>query len=244
MTQRIERHTLSLGENISLRYALFRGETSVVQASPLLLCLHPGWGGEFPPVYYGEQFLSSVFIPAFSETGATIVSLDCPSGAWNNQVSRQAILKLLDHLKGQHEIDQTRVSLVGYSAGGWGVWYMLQENDDQFSSAILFATLPVIDPVDRFEDNFPKCRELLTSRLEEWLDRVPKIPIYIVHSIEDELLPYADANRAYQALAGVKRQVKFETVQGAGHFEGERYIEPLYASIPWLLDTWKLHKQD
>jgi pimeloyl-ACP methyl ester carboxylesterase len=238
MTDLIERHTLAIGDNYELRYSIFRGEISSAQVSPLLICLHPGWGGEFPPIYYGEQFLSSVFIPAFVDTGATIVSPDCPSGAWNNPGSRQAILKLLDHLIGQFAIDQTKISLVGYSAGGWGVWYLLQENADKFSSAIMLATLPVIDPVDRFEENLPKCRELLASHLDEWLSWVPELPIYIIHSLDDELLPYADANRAHQALVGDKRQVRFETVQGVGHFEGESYIEPLHESVPWLIDTW------
>lgn len=238
MTDLIKRHILAIGDNYELRYSLFCGEISSTQASPLLICLHPGWSGEFPPIYYGEQFLSSVFIPAFADTGATIVAPDCPGGAWNNPRSRQAILKLLDHLIDQFEIVQTRVSLIGYSAGGWGVWYLLQENGDKFSSAIMIATLPVIDPVDRFEENLPKCRELLASHLDEWLGKVPSLPIYIIHSLDDELLPYADANRAHQALVGDKRQVTFETVQGAGHFEGESYVEPLHEAVPWLIDTW------
>lgn len=238
MTDLIKRHTLLYGDSHELHYSLFQGSIDTIQSSPLLICLHPGWSGESPPDYYGELFLSSVFIPAFGETGATIVSPNCPKGAWNNLESRQAILELLDHLVDHFGIDHARVSLVGYSAGGWGVWYLLQEDADRFSSAIIFATLPVIDPVDRLNENLPKCRELLASHLDEWLGRVPELPIYIIHSLDDELLPYADANRAYQALVGDKRQVKFETVKGVGHFEGERYVEALHEAVPWLIDTW------
>ena len=238
MTDLVERHALAIGDHSELRYSLFRGEINSSQVSPLLLCLHPGWSGEFPPTDYGRHFLSSLFIPAFADTGATIVAPDCPGGAWNNPRSRHAILKLLDHLIDQFAIDQTRVSLVGYSAGGWGVWYVLQDNADKISSAILFATLPVIDPVDRFEENIPRCREILESHLDAWLRTVPELPIYIIHSLDDELLPYTDAKRAYQALVGDGRQVEFETVQGVGHFEGVGYIEPLHESIPWLINTW------
>jgi fermentation-respiration switch protein FrsA (DUF1100 family) len=102
----------------------------------------------------------------------------------------------------------------------------------------MFATLPVIDPVDRFEENMPRSRGLVESHLDAWLRTVPELPIYIIHSLDDELLPYSDAKRAYQALVGDDRQVTFETVEGVGHFEGEGYIEPLRESIPWLINTW------
>jgi pimeloyl-ACP methyl ester carboxylesterase len=242
MTDLIERHTLAIGDDYELRYSVFRGEISSAQVSPLLICLHPGWTDEFPPIHYGAQFLSSIFVPAFADTGATIVSPDCPGGAWNNPESRQAILKLIDHFIDHFAIDQTQISLVGYSAGGWGVWYLLQEDADRFSSAIIFATLPVIDPVNRLNENLPKCRELLASRLYEWLGRVPEFPVYIIHSLDDELLPYADANRAYQALVGHRSQVRFETVRGIGHFEGGSYVEALHEAVPWLIDTWSTHE--
>jgi pimeloyl-ACP methyl ester carboxylesterase len=238
MTNLIKRHTLLFGDSHELHYSLFQGSIDTVQSSPLLICLHPGWSGESPPDYYGEHFLSSVFIPAFGQTGATIVSPNCPKGAWNNVESRQAIFELLDHLLDHFRIDHARVSIVGYSAGGWGVWYLLQGEDNRFSSAILFATLPVIDPVDKFEDNISKCEELLANRVDEWLSRIPDLPIYIIHSRDDELLPYIEAQRAYQALMGDKRQARFVTIQDVGHFDGESYVEPLHASIPWLIDTW------
>jgi predicted esterase len=238
MTDLIRRLTLPLGDSSKLHYALFQRSTDTIQSSPLLICLHPGWGGEFPPDDYGEHFLSSVFIPAFGETGATMVSPTCPSGAWNNQESRQAILELLDHSVNHYRVDRARVSLVGYSAGGWGVWYFLRGEDNRFSSVILFATLPVIDPVDRFEDNIPKCEELLANRVDEWLSKIPDLPMYIVHSRDDELLPYVKAQRAYQALKRANRQAKLEIIESVGHFDGESYVEPLHALTPWLIDTW------
>ena len=238
MTDLIKRHALVLGDRNTLHYSLYRGGIDSAQGAPLLICLHPGWSGELPPKHYGEHFLSSVFIPAFAEAGATIVSPNCPGGAWNNPVSRQAILDLLDQLIDHGGIDQTRVSLVGYSAGGWGAWYLLQEEAHRFSSAILFATLPVIDPVHRFEDNLPKCEELLANRLDAWLSRVPDLPIYLVHSLDDELLPYTHAKRAHQALVEKDRQATLVTGKGVGHFNGEGYIEPLQKAVPWLIDTW------
>ena len=180
-----------------------------------------------------------MFIPAFADTGAIIVSPDCPSGAWNNPRSRLAILELLDHFINRFGIDQTQVSLVGYSAGGWGAWYLLLESAERYTSAVMLATLPVIDPVDRFEENFPKCKELLASRVDEWLYRLPDLPIYMIHSRDDELLPYTNARRTHQILVDNNRQVALDTIHDIGHFNSEGYIEPLQASVPWLIDTWR-----
>jgi pimeloyl-ACP methyl ester carboxylesterase len=243
MQNPIIRDTLLLSHGNPLRYAIYRETMMSNFGSSLIICLHPGWGGQMPPSHYGEQFLSTMFIPAFAEIGATLVSPDCPSGAWNNPNSRLVIHELLDHLIDRFDIDPTQVALVGYSAGGWGAWYLLQESAERFSSAVMLATLPVIDPVESLEENFPKCEELLTSRLDEWLSRLPDLPIYMIHSQDDELLPYGSSRRAYQALVENNRQVEFVTVRGVGHFDGEGYVIPLQESVPWLIDTWKLSKE-
>lgn len=238
MSIRINRDSLPISAGQEIRYSTYHGEQTGVDHNALIICLHPGWGGHLPSPYYGELFLTSVFIPAFAYTGALLAAPDCPSGAWNNPQSRQALLKLLDHLVDRHGISQNQVSLVGYSAGGWGAWFLLREDPERFCSAILFATSPVIDPVDRLEQNFHKCEELLANRLDEWLGRLPDIPIYMIHSRDDELLPYACSKRTYQALVEDKRQVEFDTLQGVGHFDGEGYINALKACVPWLVDTW------
>jgi predicted esterase len=239
MSNQIMREILSLSDGGQLRYSLYHETDEKDLPSPVLICLHPGWDDHIPAPYYGEQFLSMIFIPAFADTGATLVAPDCPGGSWNNPKSKKALLELLEHLGDQSGIDPTQVSLVGYSAGGWGIWYMLLDNADKFSSAIVFASLPVLEPVERLEDNFPKCEELIESRLDEWVSELPTIPISMIHSTNDELFPHKYAELAYQALLEDGRKVKFHTVQRVGHFDGGGYIDALRKTVPWLKDTWK-----
>lgn len=235
----ITREILPLKDGNHLSYSLYRETDNRGISTPLLICLHPGWAGHIPSPHYGEQFLSSIFIPAFAGTGATVVSPTCPGGAWNNPKSKEAILELLDHLLDRYEINTTQVSLVGYSAGGWGAYYLLLESAERFASAVVFATLPVIEPADRLEDNFPKCEELITGRLEEWVRKLPSIPIYMIHSRNDELFPFANAMLAYQTLMKNERRVKFYAVHGVGHYDAAGYVDALSESVPWLIDTWK-----
>jgi pimeloyl-ACP methyl ester carboxylesterase len=235
----IKREILALSDGDQLRYSLYSEAGEKDLPSPLLICLHPGWNGHLPAPHYGEQFLSSVFIPAFYDCGAAIVAPDCPAGSWNNPKSKKAVLELIDCLIDRSEVNPKQVSLVGYSAGGWGVWYALLDSAERFSSAIIFATLPVIEPVDRLEDNFPKGEELIKSRLVEWISKLPSFPIYMVHSTNDELFPYTYSNLAYQALVENGRPAQFDTVQGVGHFDGGGYVDALRKTVPWLMDSWK-----
>jgi pimeloyl-ACP methyl ester carboxylesterase len=238
MSNQITRETLPLADNHQIRYSLYRGEGDRDGRLPLIVGLHPGWDGQTPAPYYGEGFLSSIFIPAFAESGAIIVAPDCPSGAWNNSQSKAAILDLVDHLLERDLVDPASVSLVGYSAGGWGAWYLLLDSAERFSSTVVFATLPVIDPVERLWDNLPKCEELISSRLEEWIGLLPQTPIHMVHSRADQLFDYSDAGLVFQALKDDQRRVGFTSVSDVGHFDGGGYVEALRGTVPWLLETW------
>ena len=187
----------------------------------------------------GDGFLSSIFIPAFAGTGAILACPDCPGGAWNNESSQQAIRGLIDHLVTTSGADRERVSLAGYSAGGWGVWYLLRHAPLRFASCIILAAPPVIDPVDAFDGNFSKTHELLTGRLEEWIDGIPDIPLYIIHSQDDELLPWESARMVYEALLQARTRAELHPIRGVGHFQGEGYIPALADSSAWLVNTWK-----
>jgi len=237
MSNSIVRDTLSLNTGSELRYAFFREAAKATQPTPLLVCLHPGWQGDVPPPYYGEQFLSSLFLPSFSNTGAMIVSPDCPGSAWNNLRSLRAILELINHLQDRFAVEQRQISLVGYSAGGLGAWYFIQENPETFTSATMLATMPIIDAVDRFQENFPKIQELISNRLDELTSRVPDIPIYAIHSQDDEVIPYATAMLANQAISRVHTKVEFHSIKGRGHYDS--YVDVLRDSVPWLINTWK-----
>jgi pimeloyl-ACP methyl ester carboxylesterase len=238
MATPVERAVLPVSDRVQLRYSVFRGLAAHADPAPLLICLHPGWGGETPPADCGSGFLTAIFVPAFRQTGAILVCPDCPSGAWNNETSRQAVLGLIDHLVTASGADPHRVSLAGYSAGGWGVWYLLRHDPRRFASAIVFAAPPVIDPVDHFENNFSKTRGLLGGRLDEWVNGVPDIPITIIHSQDDELLPWEESRAAADALLQAGRRVELRLIQGVGHFEGGGYVPALSAVSDWLVSTW------
>lgn len=244
MPTRIERAVLPVSDRVQLRYATSRGSAAPSGAAPLLVCLHPGWNGETPPAFFGSEFLTALFLPAFGTTGAIVAGPDCPSGAWNNETSRTAVLALIDHLVTTAAADPRRISLAGYSAGGWGVWYLLRHDADRFASAVILAAPPVIDPVEAFIDNVPKTAEALSGRLDEWINGIPDIPITIIHSQDDELLRWEESRAASEALAQAGRRVELRLIQGVGHFESPGYVPALAASSDWLVQTWAPTKRE
>jgi pimeloyl-ACP methyl ester carboxylesterase len=239
MSNSIIRDTLSLSTGHVLRYSLFHEATQTAHPTPLLICLHPGWSDDVPPAYFGEEFLSSLFLPAFSDIGARIVAPDCPGGAWNNPRSLLAILALIDHLKNQFAIDTRQVSLVGYSAGGRSAWYFMQESPNSFASAIMLATMPVIDPADNVQQNILNTKELLSHRLAELALRIPELPIYIIHSQNDEVFPHAQAMLVYQAISKVRKKVEYHPIKGSSHHDSDSYVPALRGAAPWLINSWK-----
>ncbi|NIS79823.1 MAG: alpha/beta fold hydrolase [Anaerolineales bacterium] len=238
MNVQLQRDMLDLGDGSIFRYAVMCPERESAQRKPLIIVLHPGWAGELPSPNYGEQFLASLFAPALLTTGAYIVAPDCPSPAWNHPRSVNAISVLLDYFLEEHAISGGAVSLVGYSAGGWGAWYLLQQNPGRFSSSVMIATLPIMDPVERFEDNFAVLSDVLNERKNEWLYRVPDVPLFIIHSRDDEIFPIEMADNAYMALKDDQRDVAYRTVEGVGHFHGAGYVDALKEAAPWLLKVW------
>ena len=186
MNAPVERARLPLADGNELRYALTYPADDVQGSKPLLICLHPGWQGKNPPEGYGGGFLASIFLPAFAKTGAYIVAPDCPAGAWNHPTSRDALQALVVNLIERYPIDQARISFVGYSAGAWGIWYLLQEPEPVCTSAILFASLPIIEAAEGVEANYHQSLELVEHRVDEWRETLADRPLYLIHSRADD----------------------------------------------------------
>jgi predicted esterase len=239
MTARIERKSHTSRAGITLTYSIWNPQTGEGQFRPIVLALHPGWAGAVPEIHYGELFLESLFAPALGSSGALIAAPDCPCPAWNHPAARDALVELVAELQTSQGCGECPVSVVGYSAGGWGGWYLLMQDEPKISSAIMLATLPIIDPVESFSDNFRQVEEVAGARRMEWLDRVPDIPIFIIHSCDDELLPFAIAEQAYRGLVECRKDVHMLEISGIGHFDSTGYVQGLRETVPWLRDSWR-----
>ena len=180
---------------------------------PLVLALHPG--GERTP-YYGLSFMRGIVSPALKDLGAIIVAPDCPTRAWSDPAAERAVMALLDSVMKEYAIDRRRVLVTGFSLGGRGTWFMSSRHADFFTAAIPIAG----------------------SSGDEPLDRLGRIPTYVIHSRNDQVVPFVPDERTTRQLEKLGRVVRFEALEGLGHYEMGGYVDALARAGRWVAERW------
>lgn len=212
---RVTETSFDLGGGAVMRYAISvpEGDAPGEDPRPLVLALHPGGRAE----YYGSSFMRSIVEPALRSWGAVIVAPDVPDRSWATPRSEQALLGLVERVLGDHAIDRRRVLVTGFSMGGQGTWYMASHHPDLFTGAIVLAGSP--DGVD--------------------LGSLGDTPLYLIHSPDDEVVPYEPVEEAYLSLAGRGHPIELRVLPGASHYMMGAYVAPLRLGGEWMLERWQ-----
>jgi predicted peptidase len=180
---------------------------------PLVVALHPG--GERTP-FYGDQFMRQIVLPGLAGLDPIVVAPDCPTRAWSDPAADQAVTALIDSVMAEYAIDRRRVLVTGFSLGGTGTWFMSSRHPDRYTAAIVLA-----------------------GRTEEPLERLAKVPTYIIHSRDDETVPFAPAEQRAAELQALGRVVKFEALEGVGHYAMRGYVSALQRAGRWVAERWE-----
>lgn len=183
------------------------------QPRPLVLALHQG-GTRMR--YYGAAFMRQVVAPGLNNLDPIVIAPDCPTRAWTDPIAEQAVLALVQHTLDSYAIDRTRVLVVGFSLGGRGTWFMASRHPDLFTGAIPIAG----------------------STGDEPLERLATIPTYVIHSRNDEVVPFSPAERTARELEKMKRPIRFEALWDLGHYEMGGYVESLRRAGRWIAERW------
>ncbi len=181
---------------------------------PLVVALH--FAGTVTP-FYGRYVLTGLFEPALRGLGAVMVAPDCPGASWSEPASEDAVMAALEWARGAFRIDPARTLLAGYSMGARGAWALAARHQDRFRAALVVSGHP---PAGAAE--------------VDW-----RIPIYVIHSRDDERLllkPTADAVALLRARGA---DVRLEVIDGPTHYQVERFAPHVRAAIPWLKRAWR-----
>ena len=153
--------------------------------------------------------------PALQDLGAVVIAPDSVAGRWTNAENEAALLRILDRVISTYKIDEDRVLVTGFSMGGSGTWYMAARHPDRFTAAIPISARPPREEV-------------------EW-----KIPLYVIHSRDDTVAPFARTETHVRQLKSQSVDVQFVPIDGVSHFETARFVKPLRDAIPWIKSVWK-----
>ena len=185
------------------------------EARPLILALHPGGGMR------GGQFLLQIVEPALRAWNAVMVAPDSPTRAWSSDLAERGVLLLLDDVLEHHDIDRARILVTGFSMGGFGTWFFATHHPDRFAGAIPMAASPRGDP----------------------LDGLGSMPIHLIHSQDDTVVPIGPARAAAEALIERNHPVRFTELSGVGHFQMSGYIQALRDAGVWMQEHWEERPQ-
>ena len=203
-----------------LRFFISIPETNLLpQSAPLVLALH--WGGPSIP-YKGKWYLLGQVLPALEELGAVIAAPDCPTNQWASPRIEADIIDLTNHLEEIYHLDPRRVLLTGYSMGGIGAWHLAAHHQDRFSAALIVSAQPPTEAVNVNWD----------------------IPLYIIHSRQDEVFPLKSTEATVTRLRNQGFSVEMDIVERVTHFQTERFINPMRNSIPWIKQVWSSPSAD
>ncbi|MEM7455836.1 MAG: dienelactone hydrolase family protein [Planctomycetota bacterium] len=211
----MKREKLVLKSGTVADYALYIPEGYVAdQPRPLILGLH--FGGRAQPAY-GQAILDALVIPGLGELGAIMVAPVSIDGRWNTDANQAAIFEILDYVESQYSIDSDRVLVTGFSMGGQGTWDTAAANQQRFSAAIPVAGRIPANPDIQWE-----------------------IPLYIINSKADEVIPFEMAKQYAEDIEADGANVTFHAVDDLPHFQTGRFSVPLKEAVPWVREIWGL----
>lgn len=189
-------------------------DSSSGDSVPLILALHPGGART---AYYGSSFMRSIVEPALRDWNAIIIAPDAPTRSWATDVSEGAVLALVEQVAARYAVDRDRVLVTGFSLGGAGTWFFATRHADLFTGAIPMAG----------------------AIREGSLDGLGSMPVHIVHSRDDEVVPYGPAAEAAADLEARGHPVNLIELSGVGHYSMGAYVGALRQAGDWMREQWE-----
>ena len=121
---------------------------------------------------------------------------------WNESTKSQTtpmtmvLTHWLQEFIGENDIDQTRIYITGYSAGGSGSWRMLNDNTSMFAAGCIAAANPLMVQVAN----------------------VAHTPVYAVAGSNDNIMDATKIETFVNSLIEAGGEAQFDLLQGKDHF--------------------------
>ena len=184
-------------------------------ALPVILGLH--FGGQASD-FYGRIFLELIPGPGFDEMPAFIVAPTTFTRDWTIPDGEAVIWAALDEVERALPVETGKRVVMGYSMGGVGTWHIASAFRDRFVAAIPIAGAP---------------RQANLNALRD-------LPLYVIHSDVDRVVPIEADAEAVQALRDMGAPVTFAALAEGDHFDYRLVVSELEERVaPWLEQLWR-----
>lgn len=205
----VHRESISVPEVGTVKCAIrVDGSYNSSTPAPLVLVLHYGYEGSKPDAYTGADMMET-FMDAVREIGGIAIAPDAVGGDWRSANNERSAVWLVKSAMNTYNIDANQVYVTGYSMGGEGTWHVAGRHQDLFTGAI-----PVAAPV---------------TGTTQW-----KIPVYAIHSSQDEVVPYSTAKRHTASIEEAGGTIHFKTASGLTHYDAGGYGSHVTEGVRWI----------
>lgn len=195
----------------TFRYTLFvPTEYGKAGPSPLIVALH--YAGEVTP-FYGRGMIDGFARPGFEKLQPVIAAPDSLVGSWTTEENEAAVVWLTREVMKSYTVDPHKVALTGYSMGGIGTWFIGSKHQDLFTAAIPVSSAPAGEV--------------------NW-----RIPLYVIHSTDDEILPIDPVREHVAMLKERGAQIEFRELGKLSHYNTGSFVPALRDASSWLAGLW------
>ncbi len=181
---------------------------------PMVLSLH--YGARQIRQFFSSDMVNGLVVPAVDDLDPIVIAPDVMNKSWLDARCEEAVLYLFGQALKTYNINRKQVLVVGYSMGAEGAWYYAGAHPDKFTAAIPIAGRPL----PNYQDY-------------EWT-----VPMLVIHSRTDEVYPFARTEEVANQIGAETGYVQVYALDGANHYESNKYIEPLKEGVRWVMQVW------
>ncbi len=185
-------------------------------ALPVILCLH--FGGEASD-FYGRIFLELIPGPGLEDVPAFLVAPTTRTRDWTTPAGEAVVWAAVEEVERSLPVETGKRVVMGYSMGGVGTWHFASAFRERFVAAIPIAGAP------RRAD----------------LKALGDLPLYVIHSQADRVVPIEGAAAAVQQLRDMSAPVEFTALPEGDHFDYRLVVAALDDVASWLEQIWSKH---
>ena len=228
--------TLSL-HGVEYKYQVFVPEDWTPHKKwPIVLFLHGAGERGDDGMLETDVGIASAIRSSRKEVDAIVVMPQCPKGLWWVMPPMQELaINALDRASKEFRGDPQRTYLAGLSMGGFGAWQLAGKYPGRFAAMIVICG--GIRPPARALKAYPYLASVIPpdspKSYSEAAERVGKVPVWIFHGTDDDIIPVTESQRMAAAMKQVGAEVHYTEYPGIRHDSWDKaFDEPKL--FPWL----------
>jgi predicted peptidase len=139
--------------------------------------------------------------------------------------------------------DTSRTYLTGLSMGGYGTWYLAQKYPGRFAALVVICggIHPPAATLKAHPELIKWAPEAGPKSYAEAAARIGKVPVWIFHGADDEIVPVTESQRMQAAMKQIGAEVHYTEYTGVKHVSWDKaYDDPTL--FPWLFSKSLLAK--